>query len=192
MEISEYIKHIPDLVNLFVPGYVFLSVCNYLTKNESKSFEITAISSLIISYIIQLVIGLLKLPALYNNILAILSAFILALIVIRLRISSVYKSVLIKLGKVTGKNNIWEDFFDKNKGTKVRFYTTIDNKNVSVIGDIKLYEVNNDNECTFIINNYMIEYSDGSIINSTDPEFTMIFNTKNINGLEAHYGQPHN
>jgi hypothetical protein len=192
MSFKELFEILPDIINLFVPGYVFLVTYKCFIESENKDFEVTAIDSIVLSYIFQLITELISfvfiLSDLIYSIISTVLAFICSIIVVKIRLTTVFKSIFVKIGKTTGNKNIWYDFFDMNRGTRVRFYCKYNNENVTIIGDIKYFEETQDNECNFVVNDYEIEFKDGRIYKSTNEKNTMIFNTRNITGLEAHYG----
>ena len=60
MSFIELFEVLPSVINLFVPGYIFLVTYRYFIETENKSFEITAIGSVVISYIFQLITELIS------------------------------------------------------------------------------------------------------------------------------------
>lgn len=193
MSIKELFEILPDVIKLFVPGFVFLFTYKYFIESKNKDFEVTAISSIILSYIFQLVTALISkffyAPDIVYNLISIVLAFACSIVIVKLRTTILFKKAVIKIGKITGNNSIWYDFFDMHKGTRVKFYCKYGGKDVTVKGDIKYFEECQDNECNFVIFNYVIEYKTEKLCESTSVDHTMIFNTKNITGLEAHYGK---
>ena len=193
MSFKELFEVLPNIINLFVPGYIFLVTYKYFIESENKDFEVTAIGSIVLSYIFQLITELINkifiLPEIIYSIISIVLAFVCSILAVKIRLTACFKCVVIKIGKITGNKNIWYDFFDMNKGTRVRFYCKYNNHDVSITGDIKYFEESEDNECNFVINNYKIEFDNGDIYESSNETHTMIFSTKNVTGLEAHYGK---
>lgn len=193
MSFKELFENLPNMIKLFVPGFVFLVTCKYFIESENKDFEVTVIGSIVLSYIFNLLAEIISVflpaPDYIYNIVSIILAFICSIVVVILRLTHLFKNIVIKIGKITGSSSIWYDFFDMNKGTRVRFYCKYDGDEVTVKGDIKYFEECQDSECNFVINNFEIETKTGDLYNSTDENAAMIFNTKNITGLEAHYGK---
>ena len=60
MSFKELFESLPDIINLFVPGYIFLVTYKYFIENENKDFEVTAIRSIVLSYIFQLITELIN------------------------------------------------------------------------------------------------------------------------------------
>ena len=128
-------------------------------------------------------------PELIYSFISIILSFVCSIIAVKIRLTGWFKNIVIKIGKITGNKNIWYDFFDMNKGTRVRFYCKYCNDDVTITGDIKYFEESEDNECNFVIKNYEIEFNNGDIYKSSNRNNAMIFNTRNVTGLEAHYGK---
>ena len=193
MSFKELFEVLPDIINLFVPGYVFLIIYKYFIESENKDFEVTAIGSIVLSYIFQLITELISkisiVPENIDSIISVIIAFVCSILAVKIRLTACFKRIVINIGKITGNKNIWYDFFDMNKGTRVRFYCKYNNVDATITGDIKYFEETEDNECNFIINNYEIELNNGDFYKSSKETHTMIFNTRNVTGLEAHYGK---
>ena len=194
MSLKELFELLPQLLNLFVPGFVFLTIYKYFVETEDKDFNVTTIGSIVLSYIFQLIANLIckfiNVSDLICTVIAILLSVICVLVVVKVRLTTGYKRVIKWIGRTTGNKNIWYDLFDLNKGTRIRFFTKYNNKDVIVEGDVKYFEACGDGDCNIVISNYQIEYIDNdNVYKNNTPSATMIFNSKNIHGLEAHYGK---
>ncbi|MBE6891346.1 MAG: hypothetical protein E7481_04890 [Ruminococcaceae bacterium] len=196
MSLKELFEILPQLLNLFVPGFVFLTIYKYLASTKDKDFNVTIIGSFVLSYIFQLIVSLIcrivNVSASGNivTVIAIILAIICALIIVKVRLTACYKKITTWIGRTTGSKNIWYDLFDLNKGTRIRFFTKYNNEDVIVEGDVKYYEECEDGDCNIVISNYKIKYIvNGNVYKNNTPNATMIFNSKNIHGLEAHYGK---
>lgn len=196
MSLKELFEILPQLLNLFVPGFVFLTIYKYLASTKDKDFNVTIIGSIVLSYIFQLIVSLIcrivNVSASGNivTVIAIILAIICALIIVKVRLTACYKKITTWIGRTTGSKNIWYDLFDLNKGTRIRFFTKYNNEDVIVEGDVKYYEECEDGDCNIVISNYKIKYIvNGNVYKNNTPNATMIFNSKNIHGLEAHYGK---
>jgi hypothetical protein len=194
MSLKELFEVLPQLLNLFVPGFVFLTIYKYFVETEDKDFNVTTIGSIVLSYIFQLIANLIckfiKGSDIICTVIAILLAVICVLVVVKVRLTTSYKKVIKWIGRTTGNKNIWYDLFDLNKGTRIRFFTRYNNEDVIVEGDVKYFEACGDGDCNIVISNYQIKYiNNNNIYKNNTPNATMIFNSKNIHGLEAHYGK---
>jgi hypothetical protein len=194
MSVKELFEVIPQLLKLFVPGFIFLITYKYFVESQNKDFNVTTIGSIVLSYVFQLLATLIC--KIFNGsdiictVIAILLAVICAIIVVKLRLAEIYKKIATLIGRTTGSKNIWYDFFDRNKGNHIRFFTKYNNENVIVEGNVKYFEAYNDGTCNIVIDNYKIKYiTCDNIYSSNSESATMIFNTKNIHGIEVHYGK---
>lgn len=195
MDFKALFESLPDLLKLFVPGFVFIKTLCFFGKSKSDSFEGTAVASVTISYILNLAVGLL---AKVINILdaipelsSIFLAFMIALIWVALKTSGVLKGILKWIGKVSDSENIWQDIFNLNKGSRIRCYSRFKNEDVMIEGDVKYFEVCEDGECSIALINYAVTYNNGNIykLGKRDDEPVLYLNTRNIHGLEVIYGQ---
>lgn len=195
MSIKELLEAVPQLFNLFIPGFVFLIIYKYFKETKEEDFNITTIGSIVLTYIFQLITTLLckyiRISETVRLLIPILLAVVCALIVVKIRLLKFYKKITTWIGRTTSSNNIWYDLFDLNKGTRIRFFAKYNNDDVVVEGDVKYFEAYGDGECNIVISNYNIEYIGNSknIYKNSTPNATMIINSKNLYGLEAHYGQ---
>ena len=95
MSLKELFEVLPQLLNLFVPGFVFFNIYKYFVEVEEKNFNVTTIGSIVLSYIFQLIANLIC--NLFNvsdakcTIIAIIFAVICALIVVKVRLMTCYK-----------------------------------------------------------------------------------------------------
>lgn len=195
MDFKALFESLPDLLKLFVPGFVFIKTLCFFGKSKSDSFEGTAVASVTISYILNLAVGLLAkvidildaIPELSS----IFLAFMIALIWVALKTSGILKGILKWIGKVSDSENIWQDIFNLNKGSRIRCYSRFKNEDVMIEGDVKYFEVCEDVECSIALINYAVTYNNGNIyeLRNRDDEPVLYLNTRNIHGLEVIYGQ---
>lgn len=195
MDFKALFESLPDLLKLFVPGFVFIKTLCFFGKSKSDSFEGTAVASVTISYILNLAVGLLAkvidildaIPELSS----IFLAFMIALIWVALKTSGILKGILKWIGKVSDSENIWQDIFNLNKGSRIRCYSRFKNEDVMIEGDVKYFEVCEDGECSIALINYAVTYNNGNIyeLRNRDDEPVLYLNTRNIHGLEVIYGQ---
>lgn len=195
MDFKALFESLPNIFTLFVPGFVFIKTFNFFGKSKSDAFESTAVSSLAISYVLNLVVGLCatvtKIPDTILEIISVLLAFILALILVKLKTAGVLKRSLKWIGKVSDSDNIWQDIFDRNKGSRIRCYSRFKNEDVMIEGDVKYFDMCEDGECSIALINYVVTYNNGNKykLGKRDDAPILYLNTRNVHGLEVTYGQ---
>lgn len=195
MDFEALFGALPDIFTLFVPGFVFIKTFCFFEKSKSHSFEGTAVSSVAISYILNLAVELLakviKMPDAVLEFISVLFAFVIALILVKLRTSGFLKSSLKWIGKISDSENIWQDIFDLNKGSRIRCYSKFNNEDAMIEGDVKYFEACEDGECSIGLINYVITYHSGNVykLGNRSDEPILYLNTRNIHGLEVTYGQ---
>lgn len=195
MPFEDYIKVIPYIFPLFVPGFVFIKTFCFFRKSKSNPFEGTAVASVAISYVLNLAVGLLakviKVPEATLEFISVFLAFVTALVLVKFKTSGFLKGILKWIGKVSDGEDIWEDIFDSNKGSRIRCYSKFNNKDVMIRGDVKYFESCEDGECNIALINYVIKYHSGNVykLGNRSDEPILYLNTRNIHGLEVTYGQ---
>lgn len=195
MDFEALFKALPDIIKLFVPGFVCLKTYNSFVDTKSDSFESTAVSSIAVSYIISLVTQLIgmwvQMSDVVENLLAVILAFACAVIVVKAKMSAKFKEVMRFIGGISGNESIWQDIFDRNKGSWIRCYAKYYHKDVIIEGKVKYYEPCEDGECSIALIDYVVKYEDGNVykLGKRDDEPIMYINTKNIHGLEVTRGK---
>lgn len=97
MSVKELFEVIPQLLKLFVPGFIFLITYKYFVESQNKDFNVTTIGSIVLSYVFQLLATLIC--KIFNGsdiictVIAILLAVICAIIVVKLRLAEIYKKL---------------------------------------------------------------------------------------------------
>lgn len=194
MDFKALFESLPEILALFVPGFVFIKTFCFFGKAKSDSFEGTAVASVTISYVINLVVDLvakvIKMSDAVFEIIAVLLAFVCALVIVKLKTSGTLKSSLKWIGKVSDSDNIWQDIFNLNKGSRIRCFSRFNNQDVMIEGDVKYFDICEDGECSIALVNYIVTYDNGNKykLGKRDDEPIMYLNTRNIHGLEVTYG----
>lgn len=195
MDFEALFKALPDIIKLFVPGFVFLKTYSSFVDTKTDSFESTAVSSIVISYIISLVTQLIgmwiQMTEVVENLLAVILAFVCAVVVVKTKMSDKFKELMRFIGGISGNESIWQDIFDRNKGAWLRCYTKFNHKDVIIEGKVKYYEPCEDGECIIALIDYEVKYEDGNVykLGKRNDEPIMQINTKNIHGLEVTRGK---
>lgn len=188
MDYQKLFQALPDLISLFVPGFIFISILRYFKDNESVDFEHTAVTSVLLSYIFNIISEFICKKN--NDFLSIIIAVISAFAIVILKQTDLFTKILIKTRRITGHESIWYDIFKINSGTKVRFYTLFNHEKVMIEGNIKYYDVKTDC-CEFALEMYKITYPNGNIydtsIDELKGEHFLYINSKDIHGLETSY-----
>lgn len=199
MDFEGFFKSFSLILELFVPGFVFVKTFCFFGKPSSDSFESTAVTSLVISYIFKLIVDLLetfiKMSDLVANAIAIVLAFVCSLIIVKIKVSGCLNFFTGWIGRVTVSENFWQEIFDVNKGSTIRFFTEYNNLDVMITGDVKRFDICDDGECCIALENYTVEYCEGDCegeIYAPKAENNgpvMYVNTRDIHGLEVTYGR---
>lgn len=195
MDFKALFEALPQIISLFVPGFVFIKTFSFFSKAKSDSFEGTAVASVTISYVLNLVVGLLakltKIPDTNLEIVSVLFAFLFSLVLVKLKKAGILKSSLKWIGKVSDSDNIWQDIFNLNKGSRIRCYSKFNNQDVMIEGDVKYFDICEDGECSIALVNYVVTYDNGNKykLGKRDDEPILYLNTRNVHGLEVTYGQ---
>ena len=58
MDFKALFESLPEILALFVPGFIFIKTYCFFIKANSDSFESTAVASITISYVLNLIVDL--------------------------------------------------------------------------------------------------------------------------------------
>lgn len=145
INLHELIKIVPDLINLFLPGYVFILVYGWM-KAKKYDVSILIVSSLFLSYTISIFYTVVHDIILsdYNfnealkSLIYISSGLIFSLIIVFLQNTKVFKKILRKLNHKALHDDIFDNILDYNNKTILQIY--MKNSPVLYIGSFKVRE----------------------------------------------------
>lgn len=188
MVFDELFQSLQQFLTQFVPGYVFIKTFHFFNKQKSSSFEGTAVASIAISYVINLVVNLFVKTdnscIWISEVIAVVVAFIFAICIVKIKTMDCFRKCSQWIGKKSDSDNIWEELFDVNKGSTIRCYAKFKNEDAMITGAIKYYDVRDDGECDIVLTGYAVTYNNGNVYkceNGAD----LYLNSKNIHGLEV-------
>ena len=188
MVFDELFQSLQQFLTQFVPGYVFIKTFHFFNKQKYNSFEGTAVASIAISYVINLVVNLFVKTdnscIWISEVIAVVVAFIFAICIVKIKTMDCFRKCSQWIGKKSDSDNIWEELFDVNKGSTIRCYAKFKNEDAMITGAIKYYDVRDDGECDIVLTGYAVTYNNGNVYkceNGAD----LYLNSKNIHGLEV-------
>ena len=188
MVFDELFQSLQQFLTQFVPGYVFIKTFHFFNKQKYNSFEGTAVASIAISYVINLVVNLFVKTdnscIWISEVIAVVVAFIFAICIVKIKTMDCFRKCSQWIGKKSDSENIWEELFDVNKGSTIRCYAKFKNEDAMITGAIKYYDVRDDGECDIVLTGYAVTYNNGNVYkceNGAD----LYLNSKSIHGLEV-------
>lgn len=188
MVFDELFQSLQQFLTQFVPGYVFIKTFHFFNKQKYNSFEGTAVASIAISYVINLVVNLFVKTdnscIWISEVIAVVVAFIFAICIVKIKTMDCFRKCSQWIGKKSDSDNIWEELFDVNKGSTIRCYAKFKDEDAMITGAIKYYDVRDDGECDIVLTGYAVTYNNGNVYkceNGAD----LYLNSKNIHGLEV-------
>ena len=188
MVFDELFQSLQQFLTQFVPGYVFIKTFHFFNKQKYNSFEGTAVASIAISYVINLVVNLFVKTdnscIWISEVIAVVVAFIFAICIVKIKTMDCFRKCSQWIGKKSDSDNIWEELFDVNKGSTIRCYAKFKNEDAMITGAIKYYDVRDDGECDIVLTGYAVTCNNGNVYkceNGAD----LYLNSKNIHGLEV-------
>ena len=198
--VKEIINGLPQIVQFFVPGAIFLSVFYFITytkvkQDDSKYF---VFKSIIASYIIfgttnflsQLIFNLfhtIVLGRLYQFICAVVLGYIVA---------KFYESVLFdKILKYLGiarnvQPDFWKDVIDYKNGTYIKAYPKTDEK--VYYGSVYKVEESEGNRYIMLKECDVLDINGNVLIYGSVEENGVIFNTSDLGKIEIEYSPKSN
>lgn len=184
-------QSLQQFLTQFAPGYIAVKTFQFFNKQKSSSFEGTAVASIVISYITNLVVGLVVEPdeshLLVFGLIATAVAFIGALCMVKVKTLDCFKAILRWIGRVSNNDSIWQELFDVNRGARIQCYAKYNNEVVRITGNVKAYNVRDDGECDIVLTKCKVTYYNGNSHTIPDDQ-DLYLNSRNIHGLEIKKG----
>ena len=194
--ITDLIKNIPKLLNYFVPGYIFISIYNFmlLKKANVQESNFIILKSIAISYILKTlydkIITQWEIEVLYVEIDPLLNVTILLFISLILGYllgligySPVANKFLLRFGiHRTVKENIWANVI--KKGHYIRVFKKDYSK--SYCGQCTFYE-NDTREPIIVLSRYVIYNDNADVIcdYSNDDTASIVLNLKDFERVDV-------
>lgn len=187
----DLIYKIPDLINLFLPGFIFM--CVYI-KLFDKNIDISLIViwSLFISDLFKIYYSTIHTVFLstiifqesVKNLIYIITGVILPIIIKILYNSNLYKKILLKSVNRTINKNIFDDVIDFDKKTMVKVY--IKDLDVFYLGTFSLIEENGKDSYISLID-YALLKKDTCAVVYKEILSSAVINLSDIERLEFIY-----
>ena len=195
INLHELIKIVPDLINLFLPGYVFILVYGWM-KAKKYDVSILIVSSLFLSYTISIFYTVVHDIILsdYNfnealkSLIYISSGLIFSLIIVFLQNTKVFKKILRKLNHKALHDDIFDNILDYNNKTILQIY--MKNSPVLYIGSFKVREEKGIDSYISLIEHIAIDSKTKETV--FDPEenglnSSVIINLRDVERIEVIY-----
>lgn len=193
MSIEELIRHLPEIIIYFVPGYIYLGIFCFLTSKKIKEIENLFIRSVVISFFFVVIANniceLTKLDIKYSIYFALSISIIIALTSVKVYYSKIYKRLFCKIANVSGHSSIWEDLIDRTKGANIRGFIKYRNHDAEIRGTVRYYEILDNGDCNIALWNYTITSDEFVLKPKEDINKLFFINSKDIEGLEFFKGK---
>lgn len=130
INIIELIKIVPDLINLFLSGFIFMTAYNWMNNKPKQDFSVIALWSILISFIIvnfydwihSFVFNTTDMNDGFKVVIYCLSAFITAIAVTKFKNTKIITYILHKTNHKSGNDDVFDDIVDYDKGTTMQIY----------------------------------------------------------------------
>lgn len=195
IDIHELINIVPDLINMFLPGYIFILIYGWM---NAKKYNVTVLSigSLFISYTISVfytavhnvILSSYDFNEAIKSLVYIASGLIFSLIVIRLQNTELYKKLMRKINHKSIHDDIFDDIIDYDKKTKLQIY--LKSSPVIYIGTFKTREENGCDSYISLINYVSMNKNSKEIIFNPQEKAlnsSVVINLRDIERIEVIY-----
>ena len=194
--ITDLINNIPELLNYFVPGYIFISIYNFmlLKKANVQEGNFIILKSIAISYILktlydkiitqwEIEVLYVEIDPLLNVIILLFISLILGYLLGLIGYSPVANKFLLRFGiHRTVKENIWANVI--KKGHYIRVFKKDYSK--SYCGQCTFYE-NDTREPIIVLSRYVIYNDNAEVIcdYSNDDTASIVLNLKDFERVDV-------
>ena len=194
MNLNELLFMVPDLISLFLPGFIFVSIYEWIERKTTKEFSKLVIS-VILSYIIKSFYSLIHhfcfnvyFSESTKNLIYIITGFVLPFVTVRLKRREWVKTILRKTAYKAFNDNIFKDVIDYEHPTILCIYMkTSDNL---IFGHFSYIEENGPDSYLALVN-YLYKSPSGDVIeNSVGSDNSLLMlSLKDIEKIEVLYSE---
>lgn len=193
--LHELIKIVPDLINLFLPGFIFMITYSWM---NAKKYDVSVltIGSLFISYIISVFYATIHNFIFINydfnesikSLIYIISGLTFPPIIIFFQNTKLFKNFLRKLNHKSIHEDIFDDIIDYNKKTILQVY--IKNSSVMYIGTFKVREEKGSESYIALIDYAAMDVNTKNVIfnpNKKNLNSSVVINLRDVERIELIY-----
>ncbi len=161
ISLHELIKIVPDLISLFLPGFIFMSIYNWI-KNKKTDFSLMVIWSLFISYIITILCSVIHKVIFINytfdntlkSFIYLIIGFVLPFIFYFVGNTKLFSVFLRTTTNKTINQSIFDDIIDYKSPNFIKI--NLKTSNITYIGSLKYIEENGKDSYIALENPYII------------------------------------
>ncbi len=192
---KDLIYIIPDLINLFLSGFIFMYTYNWL-NNKKTDVSILTIGSLFISFLVKsfysachsFIFPDIKINDSVKVFIFSITGFLLALFCTYLKKTKLFTKLLYSINNKSINDDIFDDIIDYDKKTMIKVY--IKSSDIYYIGRFSFREENGINSWISLIEYYCVDKNTNKKI--FDPEqgglnSSVAINLGNIERMEIIY-----
>jgi len=193
IDLQDLIYIIPDLINLFLSGFVFMTLYNWLTNTQMDLYLI-GIWSLFINSLIKALCSVLHSVILTKInfsesskiLIYVVVAVLLSIFVVKVRDTKCFKKIISKLHQKTINRDILNDVIDYDKRTSMMVYPK--NSDLYYSGMFRLHEEKGAESYITLINYALCSKKDDEIIRDySEQKSAVIINLQDIERIELFY-----
>lgn len=184
-------EQLPDILEYFIPGYIFITTYQLLTSRKSSSYQV--ILSVIVSYILKAICSIVHKNILTERnftryerviILAVI-AIVFSIILVVVTEWKIINNILLRINYKSIHNDIWQDVIDYKKGTTLRITC-----NDAIYTGVLFMHEEKGNDSWFVFDNYIIEKGE-TIRHSADSEYParLAISIKDVKLIEIYYAK---
>lgn len=188
MNIENLITIIPDLLDLFLSGFIFMLIYNWISSRKVDTMSFV-VGSIFISYLIKVICSLFLPPTISHSLVVLI--YVVVAIISSLAISifintNSFKSILVTISYKTPNTFIFRDVLDFEEGTILCLY--LKNSNIKILGQSSVMEENGIDSYLSLTNYSYYDNDDNEIKTFLDSERGMVVTSlKDIERIEILY-----
>ena len=138
--VDNIIKNIPEILQYFVSGFIFLWIFNFLRTKRNSDVSLLLIGSVVISYVIKNVVDSFGKLELRDEVLVCLSISTVFAFVAYGLYCKVFPWILRLFTNKSINDDLWRDVLDYSKGTTLKVF--LKNESAFYTGDLMQHEEN--------------------------------------------------
>lgn len=194
--LKDLIYIMPDVINLFLSGFIFMHTFNWINNKTQMDFSLFTLWSLFISFIIKTFYSLIHsflfvsydINSYLKITIYIITGFLLPFLIKKILKSKAIRRCLYLIDNKSINSDIWDDIIDYNSRTMMKVY--IKNSKYYYIGSFKLREENGLDSWIVLIDYATLLLKNNEVVYNPENDgrkSTVVINLRDIERIEIIY-----
>lgn len=186
VNLKDLINIIPELIQLFLPGFIFMSIYNWF-NNKKLEISIIILWSLFISYIANAIATLFTSNATGISIISVIIGALSAILITLLKKIKIFNNFLSRVNHKSINSDIFDDIIDYEKKTIMCIH--LKNSDIFYMGTFCIREEKGLESWIVLVDYYELNKDNTILFNSnkSSKNYSIAINERDIERVECVY-----